>query len=180
MAVATPPNERLRVGFIGLGVRNNNHLASAIKLQNDTGKIEIAAVCDVFNRYRDQAVKAVLEGVKHEPKSISDYRDLLADDSIDAVCIATPDHWHARQTLDALAAGKHVYCEKPMTHTVDESLAVLDAWRKSGLVMQVGVQSTQLPVWDDARRRIQQGQLGKVVQFQTEIFRNSDMGQWRY
>jgi predicted dehydrogenase len=179
-ARAASPNERLRIGFIGLGVRNNNHLTSAIKLQNDTGKIEIAAVCDVFNRYRDQAVKTVTDGVKHAPKAVADYRDLLADKNIDAVCIATPDHWHARQTLDALAAGKHVYCEKPMTHTVDESLAVLDAWRKSGLVMQVGVQSTQLPVWEDARRRIQQGQLGKVVQFQTEIFRNSDMGQWRY
>lgn len=180
-AVAVPKtNERLRIGFIGLGVRNNQHLTSAIKLQNETGKIEIAAVCDVFNRYRDQAVKKVAEGVKREPKSVGDYRDILNDKSIDAVCIATPDHWHARQTLDALAAGKHVYCEKPMTHTVDESLAVLDAWKKSGLVMQVGVQSTQLPVWGDALRRIQDGKLGKVVQFQTEIFRNSDMGQWRY
>jgi predicted dehydrogenase len=180
VARAASPNQRLRIGFIGLGVRNNNHLSSAIKLQNETGKIEIAAVCDVFNRYRDQAVKTVTNGTKHAPQPVSDYRDILADKSIDAVCIATPDHWHARQTLDALATGKHVYCEKPMTHTVDEALAVLAAWRKSGLVMQVGVQSTQLPVWDDARHRIQQGQLGKVVQFQTEIFRNSDMGQWRY
>jgi predicted dehydrogenase len=180
VAQTTTPNQRLRIGFIGLGVRNNNHLASAIKLQNESGKIEIAAVCDVFSRYRDQGVKTVLDGVKHAPRALGDYRDILADKSIDAVCIATPDHWHARQTLEALAAGKHVYCEKPMTHSVDEALAVLDAWRKSDLVMQVGVQSTQLPVWEDARRRIQQGQLGKVVQFQTEIFRNSDMGQWRY
>lgn len=180
MTQTTAPSDRLRIAFIGLGVRNNQHLDSAIKLQNDTSKIEIAAVCDVFNRYRDQAVKKVADGVKQTPKAVNDYRDILADESIDAVCIATPDHWHARQTLDALAAGKHVYCEKPMTHTVDESLAVLDAWKKSGLVMQVGVQSTQLPVWEDVRRRIQEGKLGKVVQFQTEIFRNSDMGQWRY
>ena len=179
IAQTTAPNERLRIGFIGVGLRNNNHLDSAIKLQNGTGKIEIAAVCDVFNRRRDEAVKKVLDGTKHAPQAVSDYRDILADESIDAVCIATPDHWHARQTLDALAAGKHVYCEKPMTHTVDEALAVLNAWKKSKLVMQVGVQSTQLPVWADARKRIQQGQLGKVVQFQTEIFRNSDMGQWR-
>lgn len=180
LGTTVSPNERLRIGFIGLGIRNNNHLTSAIKLQNETGKIEIASVCDVFNHRRDEAVKRVLEGVKHAPKAVGDYRELLADESIDAVCIATPDHWHARQTLDALAAGKHVYCEKPMTHTVDESLAVLEAWKKSGLVMQVGVQSTQLPVWADAQARIQRGQLGKVVQFQTEIYRNSDMGQWRY
>ena len=179
-AKQTSPNERLRIGFIGLGGRNNYHLGTAIKLQNESGKIEIAAVCDVFNRYRDQAVQRVADAVKRTPRAVADYRDIINDPDIDAVCIATPDHWHARQTLDALAAGKHVYCEKPMTHTVDEALGVLDAWQKSGLVMQVGVQSTQQPVWEDARRRIQQGQLGKVVQFQTEIFRNSAMGQWRY
>ena len=58
------------------------------------------------------------------------------------MCIATPDHWHARQTIDALKAGKHVYCEKPMTHSVDEALDVHKAWKESGRVMQVGVQST--------------------------------------
>ena len=76
--------------------------------------------------------------------------------------IATPDHWHAKQTIDALAAGKHVYCEKPMTHTIDEALAVLKAWKESGQVMQVGVQSTSLPVWKainerHQRRRPRQG-----------------------
>lgn len=174
------PNDRLRIGFIGLGVRFQQHIASALKLQQESGKVEVVAVCDVFNRRRDQAVEKVAEAVGTKPRAVSDYRDLLADGSIDAVCIATPDHWHARQTLDALAAGKHVYCEKPMTHTVEEALKVLAAWKKSGQVMQVGVQSTQLPVWHDARERLQQGQLGKVLQFQTEIFRNSDSGQWRY
>ncbi len=174
------PVEKLRIGFIGLGVRNQMHLKSAMKLHNDTGSVEIAAVCDVFDRYRDEVVQKVYEGTKKKPKAVGDYRDIINDDSIDAVVIATPDHWHARQTLDALAAGKHVYCEKPMTHTVEESLEVYKAWKASGLVMQVGVQSTQLPVWQDARERINRGQLGKVVQFQTEIFRNTAMGQWRY
>ena len=104
----------------------------------------------------------------------------INDKSIDAVVIATPDHWHARQTIDALKAGKHVYCEKPMTHSVDEALAVHKAWKDSGQVMQVGVQSTALPVWQDARKRICDGQLGKVLMYQTEFFRNSDLGQWRY
>ena len=173
-------SEALRIGFIGLGVRNQMHLKSAMRLQNETGEVEIAGVCDVFGRYRDEAVQKVFEGTKKKPKAVADYRELINDDAIDAIVIATPDHWHARQTLDALAAGKHVYCEKPMTHTVEESLEVYKAWKASGLVMQVGVQSTQLPVWQDARERINRGQLGKVVQFQTEIFRNTAMGQWRY
>ena len=174
------PNQRLRLGFIGLGGRCQMHLQSAIRMQQETDAIEIAAVCDVFNEYRDRAVTKIFEGVKHKPQAVGDYREILDDDSIDAVVIATPDHWHARQTLDALAAGKHVYCEKPMTHTEQEALEVYQAWRESGLVMQVGVQSTQLPVWEDARQRITAGKLGKVVQYQTEIFRNSLTGQWRY
>jgi predicted dehydrogenase len=177
---ATGPNHRLRLGLIGVGGRMQTHLDSAMKLQNGDGKVEIATVCDVFNRYRDEAVAKVERGTKHKPKATGDYRDIINDSSIDAVVIATPDHWHARQTIDALKAGKHVYCEKPMTHSVDEALAVHKAWKDSGKVMQVGVQSTTLPVWKDARRRICDGQLGKVLIYQTEFFRNSDLGQWRY
>ena len=142
-AAAPSENSRLRVGFIGLGERCQTHLDSAIQLQNDPGTVEIAAVCDVFNRRRSEAVKKISDGTKAAPKEVADYRDIINDPTIDAVCIATPDHWHAKQTLDALQAGKHVYCEKPMTHTLDEAFKVLNAWKKSGLVMQVGVQSTE-------------------------------------
>ena len=112
-------------------------------------------------------------------KRYADHRELLADGSIDAVTVATPDHWHHRQIVDALRAGKHVYAEKPMTKTVEEAMDVLAAWRKSGLVMQVGVQSTSLPVWDEARALIDAGKLGKVLGYQTEYCRNSTTGQWR-
>ena len=104
---------------------------------------------------------------------------MLADKDVDAVCIATPDHWHAKQSIDAMRAGKHVYCEKPMTHTIQEAMDVVDTWRETGRVMQVGVQSTSLPMWDRCRELIDEGKLGKVLQFQTEFFRNSDVGQWR-
>jgi predicted dehydrogenase len=180
--VASPtesPNEKLRLGFIGVGGRAQQHLNSAISLQKE-GKVEIAAVCDVFNRHRQEAADKVYEGTKHKPKEIADYRELLSDRSIDAVCISTPDHWHAKQSLDAFKAAKHVYCEKPMTHSVEEAIAVHNAWKKSGLVMQVGVQSTSLPVWKDVNKRLCDGQLGKVLMYQTSYFRNSDMGQWRY
>lgn len=178
-AAAESPNERLRIGFIGVGGRAQAHIHSAIELQKD-GKVEIVAVCDCFNRHRREAAEKIKKNVKHEPKQIADYRELLADKSIDAVVIATPDHWHAKQTLDAFKAGKHVYCEKPMTHSVEEAIAVYHAWKNSGLVMQVGVQSTSLPIWKDVNRRLREGQLGKVLMYQTSYFRNSDMGQWRY
>ncbi len=179
MAASESPNGKLRLGFIGVGGRAQAHLKSAIELQ-EQGKVEIVAVCDVFNRHRDEAAQRVKRGTKHKPKEIADYRELLADPSIDAVCIATPDHWHAKQTLDSFAAGKHVYCEKPMTHSVAEAIDVYKGWKKSGKVMQVGVQSTSLPVWKDVNRRLCEGQLGKVLMYQTSYFRNSDMGQWRY
>jgi predicted dehydrogenase len=179
-AASSSPNERIRIGFIGLGERAQAHLGSTFRLHKEGQPVEVAAVCDVFNRYRKEAIKKVRKEIKQAPKEVADYRDILSDPSIDAVCISTPDHWHAKQTMDALAAGKHVYCEKPMTHTIDEALAVRKAWQESGRVMQVGVQSTEVPAWHEARRRICEGQIGKVLQYQTEFYRNSVMGQWRY
>src|SRR4051812_20204159 len=111
-AAAAPsesPNGKLRLGFIGVGGRSETHQKSAIKLQND-GQVEVVAVCDVFNRHRQEAAERIKAGTGHEPKQIADYRELLADKTIDAVCIATPDHWHAKQTMDAFKADKHVYC----------------------------------------------------------------------
>lgn len=173
-------NSKLRVGFIGVGGRCDAHILSATLLQNNGGGVECAAVCDVFNRNRDQKAAHIEEQTGKAVTKTGDYRDILADPSIDAVVIATPDHWHATQTIDALEAGKHVYCEKPMTHTVEEALEVYKAWKASGKIMQVGVQSTSLPVWSKINEDIRGGKLGKVVQYQTEFFRNSVMGQWRY
>lgn len=178
-ATAKSPNERLRIGFIGVGGRAQSHIGSAMTLAGE-GKVEIVAVCDVFNRHRKEAAEKIARGTKNEPKQIADYRDILHDKSIDAVVIATPDHWHAKQTIDALDAGKNVYCEKPMTHSVEEALTVYSAWKESGKVMQVGVQSTSLPCWKDINKRLVEGQLGKVLMYQTSFFRNSDVGQWRY
>ena len=120
-APSDSPNEQLRIGFIGVGGRAQTHLDSAIKLQND-GKVEVVAVCDVFNRHRKEAAEKINDGTKHKPKQIADYRDILNDKSIDAVV-----HRHARplarQANDRrLKAGKHVYCEKPMTHSVEEAI----------------------------------------------------------
>lgn len=177
---APAANSRLRIGFIGVGGRCQTHVDSAIKLQVEDGTVECAVVCDVFSRYRDETAEKIEKKTGKAPTKTGDYRDIVNDPSIDAVVIATPDHWHAKQTIDALKAGKHVYCEKPMTHTVEEALDVYRAWKSSGKVMQVGVQSASLPVWPKINADIRAGKLGKIMQYQTEFFRNSIMGQWRY
>ena len=173
-------NERLRVGFIGTGGRANTHLRIIISLQKETNQLEAAAVCDVYRLHRQWAAERIEKATGRAPLVFEDYRELLEKADVDIVCIATPDHWHARQTLDALARGKHVYCEKPMTHTIEESLAVVDAWEKSGKVVQVGVQRASDPRWQAAYRFLCEGRIGKVVQIQTEYYRNSRVGQWRY
>ncbi len=180
MAKALGPNENMRIGFIGVGGRCQRHIDSTMTLQEQGTAVEVAAVCDVFTSNLHRTAAKIEWKTGKRPMETGDYRDILADDSIDAVVIATPDHWHARQTLDALKAGKHVYCEKPMTHTTEEAIAVMKAWKASGLVMQVGVQSTCLPVWKKVNAALRAGELGKVLQYQTELYRNSDMGQWRY
>jgi predicted dehydrogenase len=109
-----------------------------------------------------------------------DYRTILANKDVDVACIATPDHWHARITIDAMDAGKHVYCEKPMTKTIAEAQAVVDTWKKTGMVMSVGVQSMADPIWGKAHDLITAGKIGHVMQGQTSYYRNSDVGQWRY
>jgi predicted dehydrogenase len=174
------PAERLRVGFLGVGQRGLTHLNTVLDLARDGRNIEAAAVCDVFNRKRVEAVGRIRRRADSYPRSTSDYREIIADPNIDAVCIATPDHWHARMALDALAAGKHVYCESPMTRSIAEAEELLAAWRTSGRVMQVGVQSTSDGRWRAAHDFLCQGGIGKVVHAQAEAFRNSSTGQWRY
>ena len=94
--------------------------------------------------------------------------------------IATPDHWHAKMSIDAMEAGKDVYCEKPMTHTIDEARQVTEAVKQTKQVFTVGVQSTADPRWKMANEMITDGKIGHVMQGQTSYYRNSDGGQWRY
>ena len=130
-------NDRVRVGMIGLGGMGTVHLQAFMKQADDEKDIQVAAVSDIFtkrkNRARDIA-KLTDKDVHH------DYRDLLARNDVDAVLIAAPDHWHGQMALDALAAGKDVYLEKPMTHTLEEARAIVEAVKKYGRVLQVGNQ----------------------------------------
>ncbi|MEW4530876.1 Gfo/Idh/MocA family oxidoreductase [Maioricimonas sp. JC845] len=180
-AASGSANERLQIGFIGPGRRGfGAHVRSLVKLHKLGAPIDLVAVNDVYTVHRDRAVDYIEKQTGKRPETFADYRDMLASGKVDAVCIGTPDHWHAKQTIDALQAGLHVYCEKPITHTVAEAMDVVREWKKSGQVLQVGVQSSSSPIWDRARALIDSGRLGKVVQFQTEYFRNSKYGMSRH
>ena len=178
---AAKANDRIRIGFIGPGGRGfGAHVKTLVKLRAEGANIDLVAVSEVYKEQEDKVCEYIKTETGIDPKRYVDYEDMLADDSVDAVCIGTPDHWHRLQIVAALKAGKHVYAEKPMTKTVDEALDVVKVWKDTGRVMQVGVQSTSLPVWDQARKLIDGGKLGKVLGYQTEYFRNSNVGQWRY
>ncbi|MEZ6100130.1 MAG: Gfo/Idh/MocA family oxidoreductase [Pirellulaceae bacterium] len=180
-AKAAGANDRIRIGFIGPGGRGfGAHVKTLAKLRADGRNIDLVSVCDVYDGNREQAANYIEKETGTKPKSFVDYNDLLADGGLDAVCIGTPDHWHCAQAVAAMKAGKHVYCEKPMTKTVEQATEIVDVWRETGKVMQVGVQSTSLPVWTQARQFMESGNIGKVLQFQTEFYRNSNLGQWRY
>jgi predicted dehydrogenase len=180
-ARAAAANSRIRIGFIGPGGRGfGAHVKTLAQLRKQGAAIDLVAVSEVYKKQEDLVCDFIKDQTNIEPKRYVDYQDMLADKDVDAVCIGTPDHWHHRQIIDALRAGKHVYAEKPMTKTVEEALDVVKVWKESGRVMQVGVQSTSLKVWDQARELIDAGKLGKVLGFQTEYFRNSAVGQWRY
>jgi predicted dehydrogenase len=167
-------NEKIGVGFIGVGGRCQIHLDIINKLKREDKGVEPVAVCDIYTHNLDVAKQ------KTGAKGYADYREVLDDGKVDVVCIATPDHWHAKISIDAAAKGKHVYCEKPMTKTIQEAQDVVDAMAKYKRVMTVGVQSMADPRWRMAYERIQNGDIGHVAQGQTSYYRNSDVGQWRY
>ena len=175
------PNAKIRIGFIGPGGRGfGAHVKQLSKLAAEGQPIELVAVCDVYNKHVDRAVKHIEKVTEVKATGYVDYTEMLEKENLDAVVIGTPDHWHEKQVVDSLGAGLHVYCEKPMTKTVEEAVNVVKAWQSSGKVMQVGVQSTSLPVWSQINSLLNEGSLGKVLMYQTEFFRNSAQGQWRY
>ncbi|MEW6251994.1 MAG: Gfo/Idh/MocA family oxidoreductase [Planctomycetota bacterium] len=167
-------NGRLGVGFIGVGGRGRAHLEYVHWLQTD-GKepVEIAAVCDVYR----PRLRAAADGYKVRP--YDDYRELLADKGVDVVCVATPDHLHAPQAIAALAAGKHVYCEKPVTHwrQFDLTKQLAEAAAKSKAVFQLGTQAMSDGAWRQMKKLVGEGAIGKPLFGETGFFRTGDWGE---
>jgi predicted dehydrogenase len=182
-------NENINIAFLGVGGRCQQHIDVILKMQKEGKPVRPVAVCDVWEG--DQKLgrgagrglypSAKRCGVKEDAAHVTkDYRRILELKDVDVCAIATPDHWHAKMSIDAMAAGKDVYCEKPMTRTIEEAQAVVDAAKKYNRVMTVGVQSMADPTWRMAYDLIKTGGIGKVMQGQTSYYRNSKVGQWRY
>jgi predicted dehydrogenase len=153
-----PPSERVRVATIG--VRNQGKLLAAGLAS--LGDVEVAALCDVDESLRPAAERAVSEITGRAPRFESDFRRILDDRSIDAVVIATPDHWHAPMTLLACEAGKDVYVEKPVSHNVREGEQMIAAARRYGRVVQSGLQQRSGKHFQTAVEFLKSGRLGAV------------------
>jgi predicted dehydrogenase len=148
-----------------------------MKQADDEKDIQISAVCDVYTRRKNRArdiAKLADKDVHH------DYRDLLARSDVDCVLIATPDHWHGQMAIDALAAGKDVYLEKPMTHTLEEARAIVAAVKQYGRVLQVGNQGLSSPATHKLKEIIDSGEIGPLLCAQATSARNSLLGEWNY
>ena len=183
-------NERIGVAFVGVGNRCQAHIDVVNQLKREGRGVEPVAVCDVWDGNK-KATRSGGKGLYPSAEKCGlapddaahvtkDYRRLLDLKEVDVVCIATPDHWHARIAIDAAAAGKDVYCEKPMTRTIAEAQAVVDAMKAHNRVMTVGVQSMADPRWRVANELIRDGKIGHVAQGQTSYYRNSLNGQARF
>ncbi len=170
-------NDRIRVGMIGMGGMGTVHLRAFMQQSEEEKDIEVVAVCDIYTRRKERArdiAKLADKDVHHN------YRDLLARQDVDAVLIASPDHWHGQMALHALEAGKDVYLEKPMTHTLEEAQAVVNAVKKHNRVLQVGNQGLSAPSTHKSKELIEAGEIGPLLCAQATSARNSLLGEWNY
>ena len=157
--LAQSPNERVRMAVIGLGGRGSSHVNAWSRMPN----VEIAAICDVDESHIGEKFKLLeSRGVKNKPTTYVDLRKLLESKDIDAVSIATPNHWHTLMTVWACQAGKDVYVEKPCSHNVFESQQIIAAARKYNRIVQQGSQSRSSPALKEAVQRLREGEFGEV------------------
>jgi predicted dehydrogenase len=150
---------RVTVGVIGPGGMGSQHL----DLLARTKGVDVAYVCDVDQERLQKAAKAAEAGSGRAPRAVRDLRQVLDDRTVDAVFIATPDHWHAPASILALEAGKHVYVEKPCSHNIREGRLMVEAARRSGKCLQVGTQSRSTPCVREAVDRIRGGEIGEIL-----------------
>ncbi len=166
------PNDRVRIATIGMGIIGFIDTTCALRVPG----VELVAASDLYEGRRTHAKEVF--GAKVE--TCTDYREILGRKDVDAVLISVPDHWHARMSIDAMKAGKAVYCEKPMVRSVEEGPAVIAAQKDTKAVFQVGSQFASSVLYDKVKELIKTGTLGKVHGIEARYNRNSDLGAWQY
>lgn len=149
-------NDRIRMGAIGVGGMGTGHVNGLVK-RATADNVQLLAVCDVYQRRVTRAQKI------SKAEGFTDYRRVLDRNDLDAVLIATPDHWHAKIAIEALESGKHVYVEKPMTHTIAQAIELRNCVRRTKKVLQVGPQGTGGDGFWQAHTAIEAGRIGKVT-----------------
>jgi len=166
-------NERPRLGVIGCGVRWDKRVFvedGRYGVGKEFPKFgDVVSVCDVDANRLDRAKGIVKGWLGKDPKTAGDYRRIIDDPNIDVVHISTPDHWHAKIAIEAMLAGKDVYCEKPMTLTIEEGRLICDVVKKTGAVFQVGTQQRSSRQFIKAIAMIRDGRLGKLHRVQCGI-----------
>lgn len=176
-------NETIRMAVIGTGGMGTGHAHAFMNFaQREMENVQVVALADVCDERRQNCLNACHEkqpGV--EVQSTRDYREVLKRDDIHGVLIASPEHWHAQHAIDALAAGKDVYCEKPMTLRLDQAMDVRKAVHDHPeQIFQIGTQMIMLPKYQQARKAIKDGKIGTPIWSQTSYCRNTPAGEWNY
>lgn len=165
---AVAANDKLRLGIIGAGNRGVDVLNTFLKHD----EVDCVAVCDVDDHHAKHCAEVVQKKKGNTPTTARDYRAMLDNKEIDAVLIATPDHWHALPAIEAVLAGKDVYVEKPVAHNVAEGQAMIRAARKTNRVMAVGTQQRSSKHFQEAVETVRSGKLGKIFWVQTWNYEN--------
>ena len=166
-----PPGDRIQVALFGCGIQGLGDTRTALRVPG----VELVAVADVY----DGRLALAKEIWGNQIVTTRDYREVLARPDVDAVIIATPDHWHARMTIDALKAGKDVYVEKPIVQDLDEGPDVVDAARRANRILQVGSQRVSSIVYAKARELFKAGAIGDLNLVEAWMNRNSSIGAWQ-
>jgi len=171
-ATRAAPSDRVRFGIIGVGMQGSGLLGTAIQLPN----VECVAACDLY----DGRHVLAREIVRPDLPVTRRYQELLDNKDIDCLIAAVPDHWHRQVVIDAVSAGKDIYCEKPMSHTAEDGVAMLDAAKKSGRIVQIGSQRVSSQVCAKAKDLIAQGKIGDLMLVEGWLGRNDPSGAWQY
>ncbi len=166
------PGDRVRFASIGVGIQGSSLLRAAVTLP----QAQCVAACDLYDGRHTLAREIAGQSIR----TTRNYHEILDDKNIEAVIIATPDHWHRQATVDALKAGKDVYCEKPMSHTIAEGEAMVEAVKGSRNFVQVGSQRVSSALFLQAKSLFDQGAVGDLLQVELQLGRNSPQGAWQY